>query len=878
MLYPMIFVDEITPNPKPWRGRIAPNINSSNHLLNNTDAVNNWFTKANGYNRFITHYANLTKGLVDAFIIGSELVGMTGFTDRPGNYPAVNQLIELATKVKAIVGSQTKVTYAADWSEYHSTNGWFNLDPLWTSKDIDFVGIDSYFPLTEDLPQAQITEEHIIAGWEKGEGWDYYCNHERNKKINYNGPTYAWKNLEYWWSNQHTNPDGKLTNWRAKMKPIWFTEIGFPSVDACANQPNVFYDPSSKESYFPRNSRSRINFQAQREALNASLDYLQARNLTDGKSGLVDKTFIWTWDARPFSFWPDLEGVWQDSILWATGHWVNGKLGNSTLGAIVSELLKLTGLNEDDYDVTRLVDTVEGYIIMHPITVRGALEQLASAYFFDVVESDGILKCVPRGKNSNITITQDNLVPTDKNGVADVLEIVRAQELELPQCVNVTYIDRPFNYDSVTQSSQRQTVKAIEQVILNLPLVMSATQAKKIADITLYGAWKERVSFGLTLPPKYVRIEPTDIITVIVAETTYQMRVIKTDMEHNGLMRVAAVLEDINSYDFYSEVKSTKSKVDAPDIIPETLLSFLDLPPLPTDDTSNKATLYIAACPEGNGWNGAAIYSSNDGGQQTSNNFTPVAGISAPATMGTIITNLNAGTSVTWDESNKVEVTLLYGSLASVNELALLNGANAAMIGDELIQFQRAELIGENTYRLTRLLRGRQGTERNITNHQPGTRFVLLDASLYPVTMPSNMIGRTTHYKAVTVGNSLGNTLEQEFTYHGNSLKPFAPVHVTGSRDDNSNIIINWIRRSRINNDWRDSVDIPLNEESEKYQIEIFDQADQVARVIETSAPTIIYTAEQQISDFKELPKAITVKLYQISAIIGRGHAATAII
>ncbi len=51
-----------------------------------------------------------------------------------------------------------------------------------------------------------------------------------------------------------------------------------------------------------------------------------------------------------------------------------------------------------------------------------------------------------------------------------------------------------------------------------------------------------------------------------------------------------------------------------------------------------------------------------------------------------------------------------------------------------------------------------------------------------------------------------------------------------------------------------------------------------MTRVIETSAPTITYTAEQQITDFKELPKAITVKIYQISAIIGRGHAATAII
>src|SRR5690606_22637979 len=139
------------------------------------------------------------------------------------------------------------------------------------------------------------------------------------------------------------------TSWTAKMKPVWFTEFGFPSVDGAANQPNVFYDPTSSESYYPRGSKGRVDFQAQREALNATLDYLEERSQEAGNANLVPRRFLWTWDARPFSFWPDLEGVWQDSILWATGHWVQGKLGNSTLGAIVGELLQAAGLTASDY-------------------------------------------------------------------------------------------------------------------------------------------------------------------------------------------------------------------------------------------------------------------------------------------------------------------------------------------------------------------------------------------------------------------------------------------------------------------------------------------------------------------------------------------------
>ncbi len=874
MLYPMPFVDQITPIPKPWRGRIEP--------ANATDA-NNWFTKVGGYNAFIMHYANLSVGgtnlkdVIDAFVIGSELVGMTGFTDTPGNYPTVNQLVSLAASVKAAVGS-VLVTYAADWSEYHSTDGWFNMDSLWASPNIDFVGIDSYFPLTPDVPQIQITEELIKQYWEEGEGWDYFWNEDRTVQTSYGGdPTYAWKNLEYWWGNTHTNPDLNGTAWTAKMKPVWFTEFGFPSVDGAANQPNVFYDPTSSESFFPRGSKGRIDFQAQREALNATLDYLEGRNQEPGNSNLVPRRFIWTWDGRPFSFWPDLENVWQDSILWATGHWVQGKLGNSTLGAIVAELLQEAGLTPSDYDVTRLTDTVEGFILQQPITVRSALEYLASAYFFDCVESDGLLKFVPRGSESVLSIPEDDLIPTSKNEIDDILGIKYAQGLELPQRVNVTYIDRPFNYDPVTQASQRQTTGAVDQVTMNLPIVMSATLAKQIADITLYSAWKERVSFELIIPPKYVRLEPTDVITVTVSGVPHEMRVIKTDMEKYGLMKVAAIAEDISSYDFYTPPGSTGGTVEPPVLVPDTLIQFVDAPPLPTDSTSNQGLLRLGVAPDGPGWNGAAIYRSTDGGEAGGNTFDLLAGLDGPAVFGAIITNLADGVFETWDENNTVDVILTSGSLISVNELAMLNGSNAALIGNELVQFQNAQLIGESTYRLSRLLRGRQGTEWAIDTHQLGDRFILLSPALYTTTIANNNIGKLLYYKAVTVGNTLSTTEEKAFTYTGNNLRPFSPVHIKGSRDSGNDLTVTWIRRTRVDGDWRDFVGVPLGEETESYEVDILGRGN-VVRMLTSTSPTVTYTEADQITDFGSAQSSVDVKIYQLSAVVGRGYAGIATI
>ena len=480
-----------------------------------------------------------------------------------------------------------------------------------------------------------------------------------------------------------------------------------------------------------------------------------------------------------------------------------------------------------------------------------------------------------RGNESAISIAEDNLIPSAKEGSQNILEIIRAQEMELPQRVNVTYIDRPFNYDPVTQTSQRQTVKAVDQVSMNLPIVMGATLAKQISDITLYSAWKERVSFMLTLPPKYVRIEPTDIITVTVNNVPHEMRVLKTDMEANGVMKVSAVAEEISSYDFYTPPGETSSNIQAPSLVPDTLVQFIDAPPLPTDTSSNQGILRIGVSGDAANWNGSAIYRSDDGGESGGNNFNLLTGIDGAATFGAILTNLLAGPFEVWDRVNEVEVALTAGSLSSVTELAVLNGANVALIGDELVQFENAQLIGERTYKLSKLLRGRQGTEWAIDGHSAGDRFVLLTPSLYSTAIANNLIGRELYYKAVSVRNSLGNTDEEAFTYTGRNLKPFAPVHVTGQRDASGNLTISWIRRSRIDAEWRDGVGIPLGEESERYQLDVLDGSD-VVRIIEVTNPAATYSAADQVADFGSIQNSVNVRIYQMSAVVGQGYAASA--
>ncbi len=111
-----------------------------------------------GFRRFVLHYAALATaaGGIDTMIIGSELPGLTRVRSGRRTFPAVAALCALAADVKALVGSSTRVTYGADWTEYggyvppdRPGDLLFPLDPLWASPAVDRVGIDLYWPLAD---------------------------------------------------------------------------------------------------------------------------------------------------------------------------------------------------------------------------------------------------------------------------------------------------------------------------------------------------------------------------------------------------------------------------------------------------------------------------------------------------------------------------------------------------------------------------------------------------------------------------------------------------------------------------------------------------------------------------------------------------------
>jgi len=148
----------------------------------------------------------------------------------------------------------------------------------------------------------------------------------------------------------------------------------------------------------------------------------------------------------------------------------------------------------------------------------------------------------------------------------------------------------------------------------------------------------------------------------------------------------------------------------------------------------------------------------------------------------------------------------------------------------------------------------------------------LLDRRLLTHVIEDYNIGLGSQYRAVSVGEDLSEVESTDYEPVGKSLIPLAPVHLKGERDESGNLTISWKRRSRGYSGWRDNVDLPLVEKTEKYEIDIMN-GENIVRTVEIfEASEYEYTASLQVSDFGSTQSSLTIKLFQISEVVGRGN------
>ncbi len=848
------------------------------------------------YRRFILHYAHLcaAAGGVDAFCIGSELRGLTQIRGADG-FPFVDALRQLAGEVRTVLGPDCKISYAADWSEYHgyqppgTEDKLFHLDLLWADPEIDFIGIDNYMPLSDwrdgdahaDADWGSIYNlDYLRANVAGGEGFDWFYHSDtarvaqiRTEITDGQGEPWIWryKDLSNWWSNLHHDRVGgvrqpEATAWQPGSKPFWFTEYGCAAIDKGTNQPNKFLDPKSSESQLPhwssgqRDDFLQMQYYKAMRAHFAELDNNPMSTVYNGAMVDMSRAHAWAWDMRPFPQFPANTSRWADGDNYTRGHWLNGRASARTLASVVTEVCAQSGVQ--GIDVSQLYGLVRGYNIADLSTGRAALQPLLLAYGVEAVEREGTLTFFNRDGSVIGTLGPDDLAYDPELG-GDV-QATRRSDIELSGRVQAGFVDAQGDYNAQVSETVHPEETNFAVSRSEFPLALTLSEGQAMAERWAHEARVAQDNLRFSLPPS-VDVSVGDVVRFNneAAKGIYRLDRIQED----GLRQVEAtrVAEAIYAPPMRAETAPVLSPIAGP--TPVVLLT-LDLPSLNGEDGLKMPFIAASAQP----WPGSvAVYGSmQDSGYVLQDILT------SRTTMGITTAPLLAGPAARRDRQGAFEVRLISGDVTNVSDAQLLEGANLFAIGDgtatgwEIIQAQYSEPLGERHFRLTGLLRGQGGTVSQGGESWPeGSYLVALNGLSDRLTVPNLTRSTQRHVRHGPAKRPFTDASYRHavHTFDGVSLRPYPVCHMAAEQVSDGSVH-RWIRQTRIGGDVWSEGDVPLGEEAERYTVEVR-YGGAVRRRVEVTSPNWTYSTADQISD--GTTNGYEFAVAQVSARFGAG-------
>lgn len=664
--------------------------------------------------------------------------------------------------------------------------------------------------------------------------------------------------------------------------------------------------------------------------------FLQGKFLYLGDAGTqwkrLDATDLTTEDSdgplitnRDFDFWHrDTASVLQWSTIATAIDPVRffigaAQLGGEQLDAVLSQVLRdvrVDPTTEASFDVGVQNTVVQGFILSQQGTARDAIEPLAFSYLFDGLESDGLLKFVSRAGASARTIQSDDLgAKPGERGADDPIVTERLQEVELPERVDVRYIDRDRDYQEGTQYASRQrfptpsTQSSGSNAKQNLPIVMTPADAIKSAEVRLYDAWTARMQNEFSLGPKHLDLDPVDVVTVVTDDRgTLRLRLVATTLAEAFVQKLASAEDDA---EVYTAQQTGVGSPSAPQVLllPGPTEGFLlDIPLLRDVDSPGNLSsgIYLATGAFRSGWSGAQITKSETG---AAGPFAPFETNTAKAPWGYLRNAIAAVPNVTHDiaemggdqrtsyppelaeidPDSTITVSMVEGAsgLESKSLFEILNGQNVMVIcnendGPEVVSFTTVTPSGDDVI-LSGLIRGRRGTEEVGVQdgHPAGTRCVFLTTgNAVRKTLPLSDVAAFKTYRFKSLGEPFDTANLRDLVLTARDLKPYPvdPVDVdlpAGSRAA-SDVVVTWKRRTRLGgeSDFLDGVvDVPLGEESEAYEVDLIDTGGMVDQTKTTTSDSVgvTFTVADRTGAGYGANDAFTVVIYQMSEAVGRG-------
>ena len=366
-------------------------------------------------------------------------------------------------------------------------------------------------------------------------------------------------------------------------------------------------------------------------------------------------------------------------------------------------------------------------------SIKAALEPIIDCFGIDLFD-DGVRLRSPAGSET-VAIAPDDLGNAADDRSVPRIERQQAPANDVATTLRLAYYDPARDYQSGEARASIGEQGGVEER-REIPAVLDADSAKSLVQLVLARAWVKRDKVTLRLPPASFALGPGQVLGIPLSPSQWVVETCTIDS-----FVVIAELRPCETSGA-ALVADSGRIVASPDVaVGEAVLALFDTPA--SLSLPNAPSVTLAASTATPGWRSPTVELSV--GTQSQVHRTAAR----KSKLGRALTALPSSDNP--DASVDVEMVDPGQWLLSSDEEALTWGANTAILGREVIQFAAAMPIGAGQFRLSGLLRGRDGTESASAEHSADEWFVMVESNaLRVIELPSFAIG--TQIVARTIG------------------------------------------------------------------------------------------------------------------------------
>lgn len=528
-------------------------------------------------------------------------------------------------------------------------------------------------------------------------------------------------------------------------------------------------------------------------------------------------------------------------------------------GGIAREFVDAGDVTPKPFDGFYTRGAVTGVTNLMPLLIAGQVstQERDGILAFQDIEAADVVQIENGADFSDMGATVGTSEPAEK------LSFSHSAREDLPTSIGIRHQDQDNQYADGYQHFGIRNPSASDgenrQEFDFSNLVMTRREARDLCATVMRRAWINSTKVEMVLPAAYADLLENDLITFTDDDgRDFTARIIQRDIGTNFLVKIEAVVEDVDLIVSGSPIQSAAATPPSQLVTPPNLTAVvMDLPPL-EDAHAYTPGLYVAACANGSGhWAGCTVYRSVD----SEATWEQVGVLGAQHGIGTLDSALgpyspaetNGSSTLTWQDTGALGYFgLTFENVGDVpfvtsdeNGVAQLRNNWLAIFdtnGDyEIVGVRDIVQNDATNFTCSHLLRGLRGTwRRAATSHAAGSRVVNLTqllqyGSALWVPSPGAVAPATVSFRFVPPGKDLADVQSVSVVATWRSVAPFDVRTLTksiGASPFQARFTTeHW---TRTNLPLGSTGPYPLDESYEEYKFTIYSPNGQQARRVFT--------------------------------------------